>query len=368
MTESAGSNARRPEINLALEVWRRRRRLATVVVCPLLAGCVTFALSLPSMYRSTATLLAAYPQALEGFERSAVASELEPRLHAITEEILSRARLKVLMDRFNLYPELRGKREAAVERLWGDIKVKLKGAEESSWARPTMIAFSVSFRGRDPETVSRVTNALASFYLEENLKLREQARLARLRQELTQMQQVYSDQYPDVLRLKMEIRATERQLAAGGVPEGGEPVPRGRGDFQRGGDAGPEREQERPETWRRAEFRILDPAVPGWKEAAPNRIRLVFLGVLFTVCAAAAAVLLAEWLDTSFHSRAELRAFTRVPVLAEIPHIATTADSLSRRRSTAAAIAGGLALAMLVSYYFAHGNEQLVWMLARGAS
>jgi len=29
--------------------------------------------------------------------------------------------------------------------------------------------------------------------------------------------------------------------------------------------------------------------------------------------------------------------------------------------------AAGLALGVLVSYYFAHGNEQLVWMLTRGA-
>jgi len=229
------------------------------------------------------------------------------------------------------------------------------------------IAFSVSFRGPDPETVSRVANALASFYVEENLKLRERARLARLRQELAQMQQVYNSQYPDVIRLKTEIEATERQLA-GALRVGDGFLLWKSGTPQRGGDAVPGREQEPAELSRPAEFRVLDPAIPAWRAAAPDRLRLVLFGVLVTVGATAAALLLAERLDTSFHSRDELRAFTRVPVLAAIPQIVATADAASPRRwFTAVAVAGGL-VGVLVSYYVAHGNEQLVWMLSRGAS
>ena len=82
----------------------------------------------------------------------------------------------------------------------------------------------------------------------------------------------------------------------------------------------------------------------------------------------AAAVLLAERLDTSFYSYDELRAFTRVRVLAAIPQIVTTVDAASPQRwFTAVAVAGGL-VGVLVSYYVAHGNEQLVWMLSRFAS
>ena len=56
-----------------------------------------------------------------------------------------------------------------------------------------------------------MANALASFYVEENAKIRVRqasaARLTRLNQELAQMQEVYTTQYPDVIRLKSEIAA-----------------------------------------------------------------------------------------------------------------------------------------------------------------
>jgi len=365
-TQMTGPTRGGSTIDVALAVWSRRGRLATVLFCTVLAGSVTIALSLPGMHRSTATLLVAHPGAPEGFARMGVTGELETRLQTITEEILSRARLDALMEQFSLYPELRGMRDVAVERLRGDITAKLKRADPGPARQepgPTMLAFGVSFRGRDRETVSRVANALASFYVQENLKLRVHARLARLRQELAQLQQIYRNEYPDVVRLKMEIAGTERQLAAGALTVGDGLLPGERAAFPRGAL----REEKPTEIWDRIEFRIVDPAIPDWKTAAPNRIRLVFFGVLFSLGATAAAVLLAERLDTSFHTSDELRAFTTIPVLAAIPSIVTVDLPSRRRRYTTAAIAAGLALGVLVSYYFAHGNEQLVWMLTRGA-
>src|SRR5439155_1415879 len=83
----------------------------------------------------------------------------------------------------------------AVERLRRDIQVKLTKAEPGA-GRPTTVAFSIMFRWRHPETVARVANALAAFYVEENGKIRERqasaARLTRLTQELAQMQEVYT--------------------------------------------------------------------------------------------------------------------------------------------------------------------------------
>jgi hypothetical protein len=353
-------------IDVALAVWNRRGRLATGLFGALLAGSVTIALSLPGMHRSTATLLVAHPGAPEGFARMGVTGDLETRLNTITEDILSRARLAALMDQFNLYPELRGKRDVAVERIRGDIATKLKRADPGPARQepgPTMLAFSVSFRGRDRETVSRVANALASLYVHENLKLRVQARVARLRQELAQMQQIYSDEYPDVVRLRMEIAGTERQLAGGALTVGDGLLPGERAAFARGAL----REEKPTEIWDRIEFRIVDPAIPDWKTAAPNRIRLVVFGIMFALGATAAAVLLAERLDTSFHTSDELGAFTTIPVLAAIPSIVTAVGPSRQRRLTTATIAAGLALGVLVSYYFARGNEQLVWMLTRGA-
>src|SRR5712691_2475647 len=134
-------------LEVALAIWGRRNHLATLVLGVLLTGTVTLALSLPGIYRSTATLLVEQPGAAEISGKGPVAGDLETRLHTIQEEVLSRARLEALMDRFDLYPELRTRngRDAAIERLWGDIQVKLKAVEPGT-ARTTTIAFSVSFR------------------------------------------------------------------------------------------------------------------------------------------------------------------------------------------------------------------------------
>src|SRR2546421_157889 len=72
------------------------------------------------------------------------------------------------------------------------------------------------------------------------------ARLTRLNQELVQMQEVYTPQYPDVIRLKSEIVALERSpKVTAAVGE---------------------------------EFRILDPAVPARTAVAPQRLLFMLFG------------------------------------------------------------------------------------------
>ena len=119
------------------------------------------------------------------------------------------------------------------------------------------------------------------------------------------------------------------------------------------------------------QFRILDPAIPATRPQAPNRLGLIIAGVLLAVGAATAAAMLAERLDTSFHTFEDLRSFAKVPVLASIPHVPSadeTARLARRHRLATASITLGLALVVAASYYLAHGNDQLVRLLSRGGS
>ncbi len=515
-------------LRLALDVWRRRKWLAIAVFVGTFTAVVSAVTFLPDVYRSTATVLVERQQVPETLVRSSVTGELETRLHTIRQEILSRARLSALITRFDLYPDLRKRLppEAVVERMRRDIQLELKGAEQS-WGRNTTIAFALTYGGRDPETVARVTNALASFYVEENLRIRERqvsgtaeflraqlveakkkldeqerrtgdfklrhvgelpkqvevnlarlerlnerlrlnserqmrvmerrealarqpaetgapgqapdpdattARIARLNQQLAELRTRFSDKYPDVIRVKAEIAALERKLAEAG-PEGGreaepavpadparrrleQPVRQPEAElkglkeeenrlleliatYERRIENAPKREQEFQEIGRDYEttkelyasllkryeeaqlaesaeqgqkgeqFRILDPAISSKQPAAPNRFRLILMGLLLSFGLAAGAAVLAETLDTSFHTVDDLRAFTKVPVLVSIPRIDTEADAglrLQRLSLAAASLVIGLALIAGASYYVAHENEQLVGMLARGRS
>ena len=76
---------------------------------------------------------------------------------------------------------------------------------------------------------------------------------------------------------------------------------------------------------------------------------------------------LADRLDGSFHTVEELQAFSRLPVLVTIPHIGAVGTSRHRLWLTAAPIAIGIVLVVLVSYHIGSGNDQLAALFSRGA-
>ena len=242
-----------------------------------------------------------------------------------------------------------------------DIQIRFKGAEPAD--RPgTTVAFTLGYEGRDPVKVAAVANALAGFYVESRPWL--QARMARLKQELSERRARFTERHPDVVQIKVEIQALERQLAAdhGGsarVPVN--PVPR------RLAATADDRRAERP-AQKEEQFRVLDPAIPPRQPLAPNRVRIILAGVIVAAGMAVAAAMLADRRDRSFHSKEELRAFTTVPLLTGIPRIVTRDDTARRVRRlwrAGAAAALGLALVVGASYVVAHDNEDLVRTFSR---
>jgi uncharacterized protein involved in exopolysaccharide biosynthesis len=410
-----------------LEIWNRRRRPAVLVFMGLFSAVVSFVFFLPDQYRATAAMLVESQSVPESFVRSVVTSEIETRLQTITQMILSRARLQELILSYDLYPDLRKRvpMEAVIEQMRKDILPELKWAEQRSGMRTT-VAFTVSYRGSDPQKVADVTNTLASFYIDENIRFRgrqaaetaeilwdqlqevrlrleqqEQhepsekqkepkdsssrptvlvTRIAELKQDLAALRSQYNDEYPDIQRIRDEIAALERQLAQEISSEGKKGTQDRTRDYKtmkelydsllkRYVDA---RLAENMEQRRRGEeFRILDPAIVPEHPSAPNRLRLIFFGLILSVMAASAAAALTEQLDSSFHTVDDLRSFSRVPVLVSIPKIVTTSDAWWRQRRfylTALSVVLSLTLIVGASYYLASGNERLVTILTRGRS
>jgi len=191
-------------LDTLLEVWSRRKWLAIVAFAFPLAAGVSLTAFLPNIYRSTATVLVDRQQIPETFVQATVTSALETRLHTISQEILSRSRLEALVSRFGLYADLRQRvaAEDVIERMRKDIRLELKGAETRG-QREATVAFTISYQGGDPTTVALVTNTLASFYIEENLKARERqaagtaeflkAQLAETKQRLDEQEQRVSE-------------------------------------------------------------------------------------------------------------------------------------------------------------------------------
>ena len=142
-----------------------RKRFWVVVVPWAVVAAVTAAVArkLPDLYESKAMIQVIPPQVPGNIVAPSTTVSLQQRLQATTQTILSRTRLERLIQDFDLYRPEREKRqimEDIVEGMRSDIHVDpVKGD-----------AFTVRYVGRNPTTVMKVTEQLASFFKEENAK------------------------------------------------------------------------------------------------------------------------------------------------------------------------------------------------------
>jgi polysaccharide chain length determinant protein (PEP-CTERM system associated) len=149
----------------ALLILRRRAGLVMVTTALVSAATAAAVLLLPNRYRSETLILVVPQRVPETYVKSTVTAKIEDRLQSITQEILSRTRLERIIRDFDLYGAERRTRlmETIVEDMRKDIDVKVVKGD----------AFRVAYVGDDAPTVMRVTNRLASLFIEENLRDRE---------------------------------------------------------------------------------------------------------------------------------------------------------------------------------------------------
>src|SRR5437867_259803 len=85
------------------EVWSRRKWPAIASLAATFTAATAVSLTLPDIYRSTATVLVKREHVSEAMVKPSITGELETRLRTIGQEILSRSRLMDLIDRYRLY-------------------------------------------------------------------------------------------------------------------------------------------------------------------------------------------------------------------------------------------------------------------------
>lgn len=161
-----------------LDIVKRRKWSIILPIVVLLAIAFAVALLYPRTYRSTSTILIEDQDIPRDFVVSTIQGFAEERLQAINQRIMSATKLMEIMNRFNLYADLRKKMtvEEIIELMRDDIRFQTISSNviDRRTGQPSTatIAFSLSYDGRDPQLVQQVANQLASLYLEENLKTR----------------------------------------------------------------------------------------------------------------------------------------------------------------------------------------------------
>jgi polysaccharide biosynthesis transport protein len=160
---------RTSSLEAARAIWRRRKWVALSVLMAALSASVAVVLNLPNVYESTATLLVEHQQIPEGLAGPSAESELETRLRTTGEQILGRSALYELVTQLGIDPDPQ-QRAAFVEQMRQAIQLQFNGASSANGKDET-VWLSLSYRGSDPETVARITNALAAIYVRENARI-----------------------------------------------------------------------------------------------------------------------------------------------------------------------------------------------------
>jgi polysaccharide biosynthesis transport protein len=154
---------------------RKHYFLWPVLIVFLLSVFVTVVL--PSTYESRCTILVQEQQIAPEFVKDTITG-VDERIQTLTHQILSRTKLWEIIEKFNLYPQMRknATKEEVVERMRTNIQVMPISSEITERGRGSgvTIAFSIAYRGGNPETTQKVTETLASLYLQENTKIRQE--------------------------------------------------------------------------------------------------------------------------------------------------------------------------------------------------
>ena len=163
-----------------LATLRRRKTpvFGAAVILFLIAAAV--AIIWPSTYRSTATILIEEQEIPPDLVRSTISSYADQRIQVISQQVMTRANLLKIVDKYHLYQSYRRTHstEETLDRVRRDIKLDILKADvvdpRSGSKTTATIAFTLSYDGETADGAQKVANELVSLYLNENLKNREQ--------------------------------------------------------------------------------------------------------------------------------------------------------------------------------------------------
>ena len=150
------------------------RWLLIVPFCLAMLVGIYLAVKLPRAYESDTLILVEQQQVPDSFVHSIVGSDIDARITTIQQQILSRTNLMSIIEKFNLFSESKYQGAFMDDKI-DDMRkrISVKVIEDNDKKNSGANAFRISFRGEDPNQVYQVINALTTYVIDQNLKLRE---------------------------------------------------------------------------------------------------------------------------------------------------------------------------------------------------
>ncbi len=393
MEESAEVDVRR-----YLRLVYKKRVLFALIASVVTTAIIVGGYMMPKIYEAKSIIYIERSFLEDLIKNVTMAPAFDEKIRALSvimksRSLLARVLQDIGIDVSRMSPE---QAEAMITRYQNktDIKVDLNRAPD---------LFIVSFSGSDPNLASNYVNALVHRYIQENLTLKREetaganrflteqltfnkekldrldAQISHARrsrrialppdEQLLQMQKrldallsQYTENHPDVIKLKAEIERLENEMPArkknpttaqntvSAITDGSR-TPDGDA-MSKGNLADLEREREttrkiyedllatrgKSEVSTQAEarskagvFRVIDPAVVPTKPVSPRTGLVVLLGILGGVAAGITVIMSLDMMDSSVRS-VETAKKLGVPILAVIPTIQTQAETARVRK------------------------------------
>lgn len=150
-----------------LEILLRRKWLIVFLVLFTILGASVYCVVTPELYKSSTTILIVPQRIPETYVRSTVNLRIEDRLGTLQQQVMSRTRLMTVIEDVGLFREER--RKVPPEALIGQMQKRI-----DVQVLPGKDAFTISFSHEAPQMAMITTAKLASLFIDENLKAREQ--------------------------------------------------------------------------------------------------------------------------------------------------------------------------------------------------
>lgn len=376
------------DIRRSLLLIYKRRHLAIAVAAAIMTAALAACFLMKPVYEAKTVVLIERNFTNQLLKDITVTPSLEDRLRSLGVILKSRGLVAGVLQELGI--DLAAMQPEQVEGMIAGAQRRTNiDLEFSRAGGGNMDAFTVSFRDEDPNMAEGFVNRLVRRYIGENLhaqrdevsgassflleqmeffkgkiaaaendlrRMRSErgiaarTRLASLQRKERNLLMQYTENHPEVARVRGLIDELEREIAkqqraAGNADDGG------------GADLMANRQREldaykkiyedlvaslgRSEVSTHAEvrdnadtFRVLEPAVVPTRPVSPNRVKILLLGLAAGVAGGIGVVLLLDSFDESVKSLDVLRKFGP-PVLAVIPSIRNAADQAKQKRRDA---------------------------------
>jgi len=160
-----------------LDIFRRRKWLAIFSFLLVIFAASIYNVATPEQYKSSTTILIVPQRVPENYVQSTVSATVEDRLATIQQQVTSRTRLTVVMDELGLFKDQRRSSlpEEVLAEMRKRIEIEVAGDKERNRRRDRGTdAFTISFIHESPNLAMLTASRLASVFIDENLKSREQ--------------------------------------------------------------------------------------------------------------------------------------------------------------------------------------------------